>query len=104
MLEFRRSPAWPWQAVIIALGGTVLGSQGDELEVLLVGHVQLEALRRLATIAGRPAAAIDLAEDVLGDGPVALDLYVLEHPVTEAHPLPHKLHHLVLALPLHDRF
>src|SRR5258708_14094246 len=104
MLEFRRSPAWPWQAVIIALGGTVLGSQGDELEVLLVGHVQLEALRRLATIAGRPAAAIDLAEDVLGDGPVALDLDVLEHPVSEAQPLRQEGHDLVVVLRLEYRF
>src|SRR5262249_30412817 len=61
MLEFRRAPARPWQAVIVALGGTILGPQGDEIEVLLVGHMQLEALRRLAAIAGGPAAAIDLA-------------------------------------------
>src|SRR5215813_12612362 len=72
MLEFGRSPARPRQAVIIAFSRTVLGPQGDELEVLLVGHVELEALRRLAAIAGRPAAAIDLAQDVLGDGLGAL--------------------------------
>src|SRR5262249_57826114 len=60
MLEFGRAPARPRQAVIVALGGTILGPQGDEGGILLVGPVELEALRRLAAISRRPAAAIDL--------------------------------------------
>src|SRR5499426_2362898 len=94
MLEFGRSPARPRQAVIIAFSRTVLGPQADELEVLLVGHVELEALRRLAAIAGRPATTIDLAQDVLGDGLGALDLDVLEHAVSEAQPLRQQIHDL----------
>ena len=103
MLELRRAPARPRQAVIVALGRTILRPQRDQVEVLLVGHVQLEALRRLAAIAGRPAAAIDLAQDVLGNRPIVLDLDVLEHLVGEAELLRQEIHDLVVVLRFEDR-
>ena len=103
MLELRRAPARPRQAVIVALGRAVLRPQRDQVEVLLVRHVQLQALRRLAAIAGRPAAAVDLAQDVLGHRHVVLDLDVLEHPVGEAELLGQQIHDLVVVLGLEDR-
>ena len=84
MLEFRRTPARPWQAVVVALARPILGAQRDKVEVLLVRHVQLQALRRLTAVARRPATAIDLAQDVLRDRQVVLHLDVLEHLVAKA--------------------
>src|SRR5258705_9832224 len=83
MLVFRRAPAWPWQPVVITPGGAVLRLQCDEVEVLLVRHVELEALRRLTAITGRPPPSVDLAQDFFGHRHVVFDLYVLEHPVSE---------------------
>ena len=103
MFELRRPPARPRQAVIVALGRTILRPQGDEVEVLLVRHVQLEPLWRLAAVTGRPAAAIDLAQDVLRDRPITLDLDVLEHQIGEAKPLRQEIHGLVVVFGLEDR-
>src|SRR5215813_15571497 len=47
VLELRRAPAGPRQAVVVALARPVAGPQRHQIEVLLVGHVQLEALGRL---------------------------------------------------------
>src|SRR6516225_9129761 len=103
MLEFGCAPARPGEAVVVAFTLTILCAQRDEIEVLLVRHVQLEPLRRLTAVAGRPSAAIDFAQDVLGDGPVALDLDVLEHRLGKAEPLREQINSLVIVLRLEDR-
>jgi len=64
--------------------------------------VRLEALRRLAAVAGGPAAAVDLAQDVLRHGPVVLDLDVLEHQVGKAKLLRQTVQDLVIVLRLED--
>ena len=71
--------------------GRRLARSGDQIEILLVRHVQLETLRRLAAIAGRPAAAIHLAQDVFRHRTIAFDLDVLEHLVGEAELLRHQV-------------
>src|SRR6185436_6090550 len=65
--QLRRAPAWPRQAVIVAadLRQVLRRAQRHQVELVLVLHVRLEALRRLAAVAGRPAAAVDLAQEVL---------------------------------------
>ena len=79
MPELRRAPARPRQAVIVTLVRPGRGLLGEHVEVFLVRHVRLQPLRRLAAVAGRPAAAVDLAQKVLGRRHVVLDLDVLEH-------------------------
>ncbi len=103
MLELRRAPARPRQAVIVALGGTILRPQRHQIEVLLVRHVQLEPLGRLAGVTGRPAAAIDLAQDVLRRHDAVLDLDVLEHAVGKAELLRQHVHDVVVVLRFEDR-
>ena len=103
MLELRRAPARPRQAVVVALVRAGRGLLREHVEVVLVRHVRLQALRRLAAVAGRPAAAVDLAQDVLGHRQVVLDLDVLEHLVGEAELLGEEIHHLVVVLRLEDR-
>ena len=103
MLELRRAPARPRQAVVVALVRAGRGLLREHVEVFLIRHVRLQPLRRLAAVAGRPAAAVDLAEDVLGDRHVVLDLDVLEHLVGEAELLGEEIHHLVVVLGLEDR-
>ena len=105
MLELRRSPAGPRQAVEVAADlRIVLGrAQRDEVELRLVAHVRLEPLRRLAAIAGRPAAAVDLAQNVLCGHRAVLDLDILEHAVGETELLREHVHHVVVVLRLEDR-
>src|SRR5262249_53177102 len=58
MPQLRRPPAGPRQPVDVAADFRVVpgGPQRDEVEFGLVAHVRLEALGRLAAIAGRPPA------------------------------------------------
>src|SRR5690242_12494761 len=86
MPELRRAPARPRQAVIVAADfRRVLGrAQRYQIELRLVAHMRLQSLRRLATIAGRPSAAVDLTQDIFRKRLVVLDLDVLEHAVSEA--------------------
>ena len=102
--EFRRSPAWPRQAVIIAADfGIVLRCpQGDQVELRLVLHVGFEALRRLTAISGRPPAAIDLAQNVLGRYRTVLHLDVLEHHVGETEFAGEHVHRVVVVLGFED--
>jgi hypothetical protein len=65
--------------------------------------VRLQPLRRLAAVASREAAAVDLAEDVLGHRHIVLDLDVLEHQVGKTKLLGEEIHHLVVVLGLEDR-
>src|SRR5262249_46371846 len=67
MFDLGRAPAGPWQSVIVALTRPRRSQHGEEVEILLVRHVELEALRRLSAVAGRPAAAVHFAKDVLRD-------------------------------------
>ena len=103
MLELRRAPARPGQAVIVALVRTGRGLLREHVEVFLVRHVRLQPLRRLAAVAGGEAAAIDLAQNVLGRRQVVRHLDVLEHQVGEAKLLGEEIHHLVVVLRLEDR-
>ena len=43
MLELRRSPAWPWQTVIVAADFRIVlrRAHGDQIEFGLVLHVKL---------------------------------------------------------------
>ena len=104
MLELGRAPARPRQAVIVALArDRSWRACVTHVEVLLVRHVQLQPLRRLAAIAGGPAAAIDLAQQSSGSGTIVLDLDVLEHLVGEAELLGQQIHDLDIVLRLEDR-
>src|ERR1700730_15118268 len=81
MLELRRSPAGPWPAEIVAADSRIVlrRPHRDQIELALVLHVRLEPFRRLTAITGRPAATIDLTQNILGRYRVVFDLDVLEH-------------------------
>ena len=63
----------------------------------------LEPFRRLSAITGRPAAAIDLAQNILRRHLAALDLDVLEHPVGKAELAGEHVHRVVVVLGFEDR-
>src|ERR1700730_7716866 len=86
MPELRRSPAWPGQTIIISTDFRIIlrRPQGDQIELGLVLHMSLEPLGGLSAIARRPAAAVDLAQDILRRYSIVFDLDVLEHAVGEA--------------------
>jgi hypothetical protein len=60
--------------------------------------MRLQAFRRLTAIAGGPAAAVDLAQDVIGQRLAVLDLDVLEHLVGEAEFLGQQIEDFTVAL------
>src|SRR5258708_33930640 len=66
--------------------------------------MRLEPLGRLPAIAGRPAAAIDLAQDVLGRYRAVVDLDVLEQLLREAELTSKQVHGVVVVLALEHRF
>ena len=66
------APAGPRHTVILAVRRSAHGLQRCLVERVLVGHVQLEPLRRLAGIADGPHARVDLEGDVLDIGLVAV--------------------------------
>ncbi len=105
MLELRRAPARPRQAVHFAADLRIIlrRAQRDHVELGLIAHVCLEPLGRLAAIAGRPAAAIDLAQDVLGRHRSILDLDVLEHAIGKAELAGEQVHDVVVVLALEHR-
>src|SRR5262249_30861912 len=103
MLYLRCPPARPRQAIIVTLARPVLCPQRDEVEILLVRHMELKTFGRLAAITGRPAAAVDLAQDVLGRWPIAFDLDVLEQHFSEAELLGYQIEHLVVVFRLEAR-
>src|SRR3546814_1593265 len=84
MFHLRGAPARPRQAVGLAVARTAMRAQGGPVEGVLVGHVEPQALRRLAGVADRPGPAIELAGDVLDQRLGAVHLDVLEHLVGEA--------------------
>ena len=104
VLEFRRSPTWPRQAVVVAadFGIILRRPQRNQIKFGLVFHMRLKSLGRLATIAGGPAAAIDLAQDVLRRHVAAFDLDVLEHAVGEAELVREHIHRVVVVLQFED--
>src|SRR3546814_3430445 len=65
--------------------------------------MRLETLGRLPAIAGRPTPAVHLPQHVLGHGPVAFDLHVLEHQVGETELLRQQINDLVVVLHLEAR-
>ena len=103
MFDLGRAPARPRQAVVVALVRALRRPLGEHVEVGLVRHMRLDALRRLAAVAGRPAAAIHFAENVLGDRQVVLDLDVLEHLVGKAALLGDAVHDLEIVLGFENR-
>ena len=97
MLELGLAPARPGQTVIIALvraGRRTL----REIEIGLMGHMRLEPLWRLAAIAGREAATIHLAKNVLCRGQVVLHVNVLEHLIGETELLGHQVYDFEIVL------
>ncbi len=101
----RRAPARPRQAVVVAadLRLVGLGAQRHQVELVLVAHMRLQPLRRLAGIAGREAAAVDLAQQILRRRPLVFHLDVLEHLVGEAELLRQAIDDLVVVLRFEDR-
>src|SRR3546814_9571391 len=98
MYHRRGSPARPRKAVGLAVAGTAVRAQGGPVEGVLVGHVEPQALRRLAGIADRPAPVIELAGDVLDQRLGSVHLDVLEHLVGETELLGQEVHDLVVGL------
>ena len=78
-------------------------AQRDQIESFWFFMCALSRSGDLAAIAGRPAAAVDLAQEVLGRRHVVLDLDVLEHLVGEAELLGEQIHDLVIVLRFEDR-
>ena len=105
MLELRRSPARPRQAVIVAADFRIIlrSPHGDQIELGLVLHVSLEPFGRLSAIAGGPAAAIDLAQNIFRRYRVILDLDVLEHLVREAELAGEQIHRVVVVFRFEHR-
>src|SRR3546814_2738828 len=105
MADFGLAPARPGQAVVVAadLRRVLRRPKGNDIELVLMLHMRLEALRRLAAITGRPAAAIDLPQKILGARHVVLDLDVLEQRVGEAELLRQEVYYFVVGLRLKDR-
>src|SRR3546814_738904 len=105
MPEFRLAPAGPGKAVIVAADLRIVlrRAQRNQVELGLVAHMRLETLGRLPAIAGRPTPAVHLPQHVLGHGPVAFDLHVLEHQVGETELLRQQINDLVVVLHLEAR-
>src|SRR5580692_7934407 len=103
--ELRRSPARPRQAVVVAadFGVVLWRPHRDKLELGLVAHMRLEPFGRLSAITGRPAATIDLAQEVLCRYLAVLDLDILEHQVREAKLAGEHVHRVVVVLRFKDR-
>src|SRR3546814_6928337 len=78
-------------------------AQSGPVEGVLVGHVEPQALRRLAGVADRPAPVIEFAGDVLDERLGAIHLDVLEHLVGETELLGEEIHDLVVGLRLEER-
>src|SRR3546814_3617233 len=66
-LHLRGAPARPRQAIGFAVARTAMRAQSGPVEGVLVGHVEPQALRRLAGVADRPAPVIEFAGDVLDE-------------------------------------
>ena len=105
MPEFRRAPARPWQTVIVAadIGQVGRSAQRYQVELVLVLHMRLEALRRLTAIAGGPSATIDFAQHVFCDRQIVLDLDVLEHQISEAELFREEIHHFEIVFQFENR-
>ena len=103
MLDIGCAPARPWQAVIIAFGRAVFSAQRDQIEILLVGHMRLQPFGGLSGIAGRPAAAVDFAQNIFGHRTVVFDLDVLEHLVVKTEFLGEAVDDLVIVFGFKDR-
>jgi hypothetical protein len=103
MLHLGVAPAWPRQPVVLALHRPAHAEQRGRIELVLVLHVQLHALRALPGVADHPGAAIELARDVLGHRLAVLDCDALEQLVGEAELARQELGDLVVALGLEDR-
>ena len=79
MTHFRRAPAGPGQTVVFAVARPADRLQGGAVEGVLVGHLPLQPLWRLARIADGPHAAVYLAQSVLDRGLLINNCDVLEH-------------------------
>src|SRR5258707_11926538 len=66
--------------------------------------MRFKPLGRLPAIAGRPSAAIDLAQDVLGRYRAVVDLDVLEQLLREPELASKQAHGVVVVLALEHRF
>jgi hypothetical protein len=65
--------------------------------------MRLEPLGRLTAVAGRPAAAVYLAQDIFGRHCAVFDFDILEHLLGEAELPGQHVHYVVVVLALEDR-
>mmetsp|Transcript_29686 Transcript_29686/g.58842 ORF Transcript_29686/g.58842 Transcript_29686/m.58842 type:complete len:626 (+) Transcript_29686:852-2729(+) len=102
VIHLGRAPAGPWQTVVIAIRRTTHRLQRGAVERVLVRHVLLDPLGRLAGVTHRPHAAIDLAQcvfDVRGQT-ILFQLDVAEDAIMEAKLLREKRDDLMIGLGL----
>ena len=100
MAQFRSAPARPGQAVIVSadVRQILRGAKRHDVELVLVFHVRFQPFGRLPAISGRPATAIDLAQNILRRRDAILDPDVLEHQIGEAETRSQQVNGLVVAL------
>ena len=105
MPECRGSPARPRQTVVIAADFRVVlrRPHRHQVEFALVFHVRFEALRRLTAIAGRPAAAIDFAQDILCRHRAVFDLDVFKQQISKTQLACEHMHDVVVVLRFEHR-
>src|SRR5215510_180224 len=105
MPELRRAPTWPWQTVDVTADFRIVlrRAQRDHIEFGLISHVAFESLRRLAAIAGRPAAAIDFAQDVFRRDRTVLDFDVIEHLLSKSELTGKQIHRVIVVLAFENR-
>src|SRR3546814_19544078 len=96
--HLRGAPARPRQAIGFAVARTAMRAQSGPVEGVLVGHVEPQALRRLAGVADRPAPVIEFAGDVIDERIGAVTLDVLEHLVGETSLIGEKITHIVVRI------
>src|SRR3569623_3076641 len=106
MFDLGSAPARPRQAVIVPTYIRIVlrRARSHQSELVLVLHMRLQALGRLAAVTGGPATANDFAQNVFRRRQIVLDLDVLEQLVSEAELLGDEIHNFEIILHLEDRF
>ena len=84
MAHFRCAPTRPWQTIIVAISRATDRLKRCAVKGMLVFHVQLEALRRLAGIANRLHPAVELTCHIFDQWLITIHGDVPEHPISKA--------------------
>ena len=84
MTHFGRAPARPRKTVVVTINLTTNSLQRCLVEDVLVRHVRLHALRRLAGVADRPHALVEFAGHVFDQRLIIVHRDVAEHAVSKA--------------------